>query len=201
MSRHRNQQPMITQIIEPAWHVIQPDRWKGEISTQLIHQPLNQPWTLWFHEIDDPKWTKDSYQKIITFYNWGEFWAFYDHIPTWLNGMFFLMRESIFPQWEDEQNIRGGYWSYKVPKVVGNEAWVQLSAHCVGECATVQVTDMYYVNGITISPKINNCIIKILNRDATHSDVERLTSEIPYLTTSSVAFKAHLENRNEFVYE
>jgi len=202
MSRHRLHPSIPTQLIEPVWKK-ETKLWSED--AQEVHplegKKLNQRWILWFHEMDDHRWTRESYQQIAEFSHWAEFWGFYDQIPTWLNGMFFLMREGIFPQWEDTQNMRGGYWSYKIPKTVGDEAWVQLSCQVVGECATKTLKDMYYVNGIAISPKINNCIIKILNRDANHAESERLTDEIPYLPSESVAFKAHLENRNEFVYE
>jgi len=201
-TRHRVHPSVPTKLLEPLWGK-QTNIWTSADApkSHLEDKKLNFQWTLWYHEVDDHRWTKESYQKIYTFTNWAEFWAFYDQMPTWLNGMFFLMRDGIFPQWEDEQNIRGGYWSYKIPKVIGDEAWVQLSSHVIGECATKKLTDMYYVNGIAISPKINNCIIKILNRDAKHADNDRLTSEIPYLPTETVAFKAHLENREEFVYD
>ena len=201
--RHRVHPSVPTKLIEPVWSNNN-ELWCSDLDgskSSLEDKKLNQRWTLWFHEVDDRTWTKESYQKVVTFSNWAEFWAFYDRIPTWLNGMFFLMRDGIFPQWEDEQNIRGGYWSYKIPKTIGDEAWTQLSCHVIGECATKKLTDMYYVNGIAISPKINNCIIKILNRDSKHADTDRLTSEIPYLPPETVAFKAHLENRDEFVYD
>lgn len=163
--------------------------------------PINQTWVLWYHRVDDERWTADSYEKIAEIRCWEDFWSIYQTMPTWLHGMFFLMRDGIFPKWEDEQNIRGGYWSYKIPKTVGDEAWTQLSAHCIAECATGRLQDMYYVNGITISPKISNCIIKILNRDAGHGEPERLTTEIPYLPPDTVNFKAHLSNKDEFIFE
>lgn len=163
--------------------------------------PIHNNWDVWYHRTDDEQWTMDSYQKIAVIRCWEDFWSVYQAVPTWLNGMFFLMRENIFPKWEDEQNIRGGYWSFKVSKTVGNETWTQLSAHCIGECATAHLHDMYYINGITISPKISNCIIKILNRDTIHCEPSRLTTDIPYLPPESVNFKAHLVNRNEFIFE
>lgn len=204
MSRNRVHPSVPTKLIEPLWsHPNSSQIWSDNstLESSLEEQKLNQRWVMWYHDVDESSWTKETYKHVATFSNWAEFWSFYDQIPTWLNGMFFLMRDGIFPQWEDKQNIRGGYWSYKIPKAIGDEAWIQLSAQIVGESATKKLTDMYYINGIAISPKINNCIIKILNRDSNHSDSERLTADIPYLPPESVAFKAHLDNRNEFVYE
>ena len=27
--------------------------------------PLNTPWVLWYHSLDEPNWTKDTYVKVV----------------------------------------------------------------------------------------------------------------------------------------
>lgn len=160
---------------------------------------LNTPWVLWFHSLDENEWTKDTYTKIAEINTLEDFINTYNRFDTFMRGMFFLMRKNIFPQWEDEQNINGGYWSYKIPKQVSDTAWRELSAACVGEYLTKKITDVYNINGISFSPKINNCIIKILNKDAKHNSHEQLTDIIDNLHPSTSQYKVHMENKEEFV--
>lgn len=161
--------------------------------------PLNIKWVLWYHPIDESGWTKDTYQKIAEISSLEDFFKTYNNFNSFNKGMFFLMRDQIFPQWEDESNINGGYWSFKISKQVSDKAWFDLSACCVGESLTKNTNDMFNINGISFSPKINNSIIKILNRDSTKNDSNQLTEKIENLHPSTSQFKPHLENKDEFV--
>ena len=58
---------------------------------------------------------------------------------------------------------------------------------------------MYNINGISYSPKISNVIIKILNRNSDNNDPTQLTEKIENLHPSTTQFKAHIENKDEFV--
>ena len=59
---------------------------------------LNTNWCLWYHSINDNKWSQSSYKKLLTITNLYGLKAINDIIqPIHLqNGMFFLMRENIF---------------------------------------------------------------------------------------------------------
>ena len=41
-------------------------------------------------------------------------------------GMFFLMKENIKPIFEDEKNIKGGYWSLRINKKETTECWKKI---------------------------------------------------------------------------
>ena len=79
---------------------------------------LNSKWVLWVHKVNDSDWTIDSYKKIceidsiekffLISYNWEKY------LPRLDTGIFFLMREGVFPKWEDSRNINGGCWSIRV---------------------------------------------------------------------------------------
>ena len=164
-----------------------------------MEHKLHTPWVLWFHSLDDTNWTKDTYTKIAEINSVEEFLGVYQDFDTFGKGMFFLMRKDIFPQWEDESNIKGGYWSYKIGKTVAEKAWFELSCACIGECLTKKPEDMFNVNGISYSPKINNVIIKILNRHCEINNSLVLNDKIENLHPSTSQFKSHIENKDEFV--
>ena len=161
--------------------------------------PLNTNWILWYHPLDEPNWTKDTYIKLTEISTLEKFFKTYNSFSSFNKGMFFLMRKDIFPQWEDESNINGGYWSFKIPKNISDDAWKNLSIACIGESLTKNCKDMQNINGISFSPKINNSIIKILNRDSTKSDSSQLTEKIKNLHPSTAQYKPHIENKDEFV--
>ena len=164
-----------------------------------MEHKLHTSWVLWFHSLDDTNWTKDTYTKIAEINSVEEFLGVYQDFDTFGKGMFFLMRKDIFPQWEDESNIKGGYWSYKIGKSVGEKAWFELSCACIGECLTKKPEDMFNINGISYSPKINNVIIKILNRHCELNNSLVLNDKIDNLHPSTSQFKSHIENKDEFV--
>jgi hypothetical protein len=149
--------------------------------------------------LDDTNWTKDTYTKIAEIISVEEFLGVYQDFDTFGKGMFFLMRKDIFPQWEDESNIKGGYWSYKIGKSVAEKAWFELSCACIGECLTKKPQDMFNINGISYSPKINNVIIKILNRHSELNNSIILNDKIENLHPNTSQFKSHIENKDEFV--
>ena len=161
--------------------------------------PTHTPWTLWYHAIEDSNWTKDTYTKVADIYSIEQFIGVFRQFPSFTKGMFFLMRKDIFPQWEDESNIDGGYWSFKIGKNVSEKTWYELAASCIGECLTVNPDNMININGISYSPKINNVIIKILNRWADKNDSNQLTEKIENLHPSTSQYKPHIENKDEFV--
>jgi len=164
-----------------------------------MENKLHTSWVLWFHSLDDTNWTKDTYTKIAEIISVEEFLGVYQDFDTFGKGMFFLMRKDIFPQWEDESNIKGGYWSYKIGKSVAEKAWFELSCACIGECLTKKPQDMFNINGISYSPKINNVIIKILNRHSELNNSIILNDKIENLHPNTSQFKSHIENKDEFV--
>ena len=78
---------------------------------------------------------------------------------------FFLMRDTILPIWEDKNNINGGYWSFKIAIHNIHNAWNEITMALIGENILKDKTNIYSINGISISPKKNFCIIKIWNSE------------------------------------
>jgi hypothetical protein len=124
---------------------------------------LDNKWTLWYHDPDDKRWTLDSYNRLAQLTTLEQFLTYYDAIESVTSGMFFLMKEDIPPIWEDSCNVKGGIITYKLLKNISDKIWDELSMMLVG--GTI-AEDYTYINGISISPKINNCIIKIWVKEA-----------------------------------
>lgn len=131
---------------------------------EVVH--FQNKWTLWFHEIDNKDWSINGFQSIFNIHNNEEFWRVYNNIksntePTYTAGMFYLMRDDIQPMWEDERNRYGGVWSYRISRSESDKAWINFSIGLVCSIITTKPEYMQYITGISMSPKINNCILKI----------------------------------------
>jgi hypothetical protein len=106
-------------------------------------------------------------------------------------GMLFLMKQGIFPMWEDPQNRMGGAFSYKVTNMKEiPSVWKTLMYLLCGGTLMVNPQHQQNVNGITISPKRNFCIIKIWMRDCSLQD-PALVTHIPALMETGCMFTKH----------
>lgn len=125
---------------------------------------MNDIWSYRFHNPNDENWTLSSYIHLQDISTVDEFWKVQHAIKEKLkNGMFFLMREHVFPCWDDKYNINGGCLSIKVLKENLVEYWQTLCMRTLGECLLKEdYKDKWsLVNGISTSPKRYFCIVKI----------------------------------------
>lgn len=156
---------------------------------------FSNSWTLWFHKVDVSDWSNESYIKVISgIDNIEKFTLMNKNINQITSGMFFLMKDGIFPTYEDEENINGGYWSFRVGKNEANNVWFDMIASMVGNVLTKDIADMRTINGISISPKIKNCIFKVWNSDKTVNDSRIFTEEITSIVPSEAQYRNHVEN-------
>jgi len=154
---------------------------------------INSKWCLWYHSIKDDKWTKDSYKKIINIsnlldYNFLQKNFEKQHLQ---NGMFFIMREDIFPTWEDPDNRLGGCISFKVLSNDILDSWNKLFLNLISENISLNETDFNEINGISIAPKKEFNIIKIWLRNDTN-EYKNLVKQIePNFKLDNALYKKH----------
>ena len=125
---------------------------------------LNDMWCLYFHDPFDEKYDVENYTKIITVSTINEFGIMYYLLKDRLHqGMFFLMREHIFPKWNDDENKNGGFLSIKILKDKVKSFCEKLFIELVNESLLKNeyIENWNLINGISISPKKHFCIIKI----------------------------------------
>lgn len=123
---------------------------------------LNDSWTFYFHDPMNNNWTLESYKRLGDVSSVGDFLAMHAMINDFIShGMFFLMREHVFPCWDDKHNIDGGCISLKVNGDHVASVWSELSKRLIGETLVKNYGDWSHVNGVSISPKRGFCIVKI----------------------------------------
>jgi hypothetical protein len=163
-----------------------------ELSVPTLH-PLSDKWAMWAHLPHDTDWAINSYKKIITMDSVETAIATTETIPEILvkNCMLFLMRDGIKPIWEDPKNRSGGCFSYKIANKNVHEVWRDISYVLVGGTISPVQSFVTNVNGITISPKKNFCIIKIWMANCDNQNPNIVNPDIKGLSSNGCLFKKH----------
>jgi hypothetical protein len=169
----------------------------GSVSDKTIEvhcHTLFDKWTLFYHLPNNHQWDLSSYHIIMDSIDTMEkVIVLNEHMGENMikNCMLFIMRDGITPMWEDPQNRDGGCFSYKVANKVVSEVWRTLFYHLMGESLTISPEKMgSHINGITISPKKNFCIIKIWMNTAKYQDPNIIVN-IPNLSQQGCIFRTH----------
>lgn len=153
---------------------------------------LKNEWKLWFHSINDNNWNKSSYKQLFSLkdlYDTNLMMSIFKQ-NHYQNGMFFLMKNDVFPNWEDPSNRMGGCLSFKISSKNVISEWSELFLKCNLECILKDENDK--INGLSISPKKEFNILKIWfseNIDYKNLFIEKENSE---LTLSNSLYKKHI---------
>jgi len=155
---------------------------------------LKYTWILWFHKVNDSNWNIDSYSKVFEIKTYNDLLFILNEIENISSGMFFLMKEGIVPIFEDTHNINGGYWSIRVPKKESYSFWEKIVYYL---CVDFITDDSKYeekINGISISPKINNCIFKIWNSNYKEINTKNMRKNLDFINWDDTFYLEHSAN-------
>jgi len=154
---------------------------------------LLDKWNLYYHLPQDKNWDLSSYSIIMKSIDSVEqLISVNSQIDENVvkNCMLFVMRDGITPMWEDPQNRNGGCFSYKVLNKLVPDVWKNLFYLLCGESLCLNESHNKHINGITISPKKNFCIIKIWLNTSNLQDPNIITT-IANLSKQGCLFKKH----------
>ena len=155
---------------------------------------LNDIWNLYFHDPKDNDWTFQSY-KLLGNISSVQMFLNVHHLlkDHWCKGMFFLMREHVFPCWDNEYNKSGGCLSMKILKNQLPMFWEYISIRLLGE--TLSKNNAWeIINGISTSPKTHYCIIKIWLKEPI--EFSKSDFDIPSFYNGEIQFKLNMDNLN-----
>jgi hypothetical protein len=152
---------------------------------------LKHNWILWFHKVNDNNWDLNSYSKIYEIKTYYDILFILKEINNITSGMFFLMKEGINPVYEDDKNINGAYWSLRVTKKDSFEIWEKLLYYLTLDSITENVEYEQYINGFSVSPKINNCIFKIWNSSFDNIKTDHLKKDLNFIKYDELFYLQH----------
>lgn len=160
-----------------------------EPATDSSH--LSHAWSMWYHKLDDDHWNISSYRKVFTFNTVQDYWRMANNMPSVFSGMYFVMRENILPIYEDDSNLAGGVWSFRLVKRKLQDSWNMTLLHLIGNSLT---NDMLQINGVSINPK--NSVLKLWLRcppdDPQHCNI---TTTIPFVVPNKALYMPHQKSQ------
>jgi len=146
---------------------------------------------LWFHKVNDNNWNLDSYSKVFNIKTYYDILFILKDIENISSGMFFLMKEGISPIFEDEKNLKGGYWSIRIAKKESYDFWEKILYYMCIENLTEKGEHDDKINGISISPKINNCIFKIWTSDFNGMKTKFMRHDLNFINWQDTFYLEH----------
>ena len=152
---------------------------------------LSDSWAFWVHLPNDNNWDISGYKKLYNFNTAEHAILFNEELGEQIfkHCMIFLMKNDIKPMWEDTNNKEGGCFSYKVSNKNIAKVWKKLFLLLIGK--TISTQNIYKkINGITISPKKNFCILKIWLQDCSEKNPS-IIQTIEGLNENGCLFKKH----------
>lgn len=152
---------------------------------------LESKWTLWFHKVNDNNWSLDSYSKVLDINTYYDLLFIIKELENITSGMFFLMKEGIIPIYEDENNINGGYWSLRITKKEAFDFWQKIVYYLCMDNITENNFYKNKINGVSISPKINNCIFKIWNNNFKEIKTENMRKDLDFINWNDTFYLEH----------
>ena len=132
---------------------------------------LNDIWVFYFHDPFETDWTNGSYVLLSTISTVQDWWHNYNCVSQHIEkGIFFLMRDGVFPCWDDPENIDGGVISIKILKERLPEFWEFLTINLLGENLNENWRN---INGVSTSPKKTFSICKIWLKNDEYVDIKK----------------------------
>jgi hypothetical protein len=168
-----------------------------EVDVYNTYHKLISTWVLWYHTPSNPDWSINGYHKICEFKYAEDVVKIIPLIPENIitNCCLFFMKKGIDPIWEDKSNCNGGAFSYRITNKFVLETFRDLSFVVAGETTGSSRLFNDKVNGITISPKKNFCVLKIWMRNSDFQNPAVITNDIKNLVASTALFKIHDEKK------
>ena len=154
---------------------------------------LESSWSYWYHSSHVHKWDRSSYTSVCKTNTAEDFWGVFKLFvkPHYDNGILFIMRDDVFPDWSSPENASGGFVSVKIDnRSSGNGAgsggdkltdvlrlWIErLISETLRDPSQI-------INGISISPKNGHSILKIwLSEKIRQADIG-FPSDLPMVKT------------------
>ena len=159
---------------------------------------LNSKWNFYFHDPNSYNWDNDSYKTVYNIKTIIDYWLLNQQIEKNIHlGMFFLMRNDIFPLWDNDDNKNGSSFSFKILKTDAKIYWNKLCIMILSETflKTEHIDKWENINGLSISPKKNFCIIKIWLKQKNIFNNDNINEyfNMPEEYSGDVVFKDHIE--------
>ncbi|KAI9760867.1 MAG: hypothetical protein M4579_001368 [Chaenotheca gracillima] len=111
----------------------------------------------------------DHLKSLFKIKDVQKFWEVnnnFPHTSLHLRDSVHLFKKTVKPVWEDPRNVRGGSWTFRVPKSNSLDVWRSIQLMAVGEALGDVVEKGDDICGVSLSVRFNSHLISVWNRDA-----------------------------------
>lgn len=123
---------------------------------------FNDTWRAYVHHPNVTDWTHASYKSVGVLSGVDDFWLLWNACePVITRTMMFVMRENVFPTWDDAACIDGAIGSALVPETRAPEVFREMVGMALGEWLARCPGRWSEVNGVSIAPKKEFCVVKL----------------------------------------
>ena len=139
------------------------------------------------------------------------FWSLFNNFDLALlplRDSIHLFKRGVKPIWEDPRNLRGGAWTFRVPKTLAPEFWKVVCMLAIGEALQAAVEEEGVTSfrddicGVSLGVRYGSCLIQVWNRDGGHeAGIQRVLETVVgglgegfELREGAVYYKRHREH-------
>eukprot|EP01119_Soliformovum_irregulare_P008918 TRINITY_DN22014_c1_g1_i1.p1 TRINITY_DN22014_c1_g1~~TRINITY_DN22014_c1_g1_i1.p1 ORF type:complete len:224 (-),score=40.89 TRINITY_DN22014_c1_g1_i1:40-711(-) len=169
--------------------------------------PLENEWSFWFDQYIGKDLSvqeyESSFRPLGLFSTVQAFWKYYNNIPAVESlgprKSYHLMKKGIKPLWEDESNVLGGSFTFKVSLEDTPQVWLTLLLSVVGENIASSLKSGDDICGLSVSIRKGEAMFSIWNKRAELKDSSyesNLRSLFPTLRLNGCNYRVHKEETN-----
>ena len=155
---------------------------------------IQNRWNIYTHSTIDNNWNNKSYNKIFSIDNIFDLRIFEDSISKLFfdKNMIFIMRDNIFPTWEDKSNKNGCTASFKINNKNIIPIFINILNSLIGENIHKNIENYNYINGLSIIPKKSFYILKIWFKPIIDNVENYIKIMKPYLINNNCRIKKNI---------
>jgi len=169
--------------------------------------PLEHSWCLWFDRYIGPGFSAEEYAQamleVVSFSDIQSYWRWFNHLPTAkqidTSCTYHLMKKGIRPLWEDQANVNGGSFSFRIPLDDADEIWTQLTLNAIsGQIDLILSQSFDELCGVSIGKRKTEVSIILWNSNAKTHNFQQMTD---FLLEILKEFKSGLHGSESFSYK
>jgi len=154
----------------------------------ILSEPvvLENSWSFWFDRYLGPGLTVEEYASSLcnlgSFHSIQNFWRWVNNLPPTCKlgprTSYHVMKQNVRPLWEDDENVNGGTFTFKVSKAESDAVWLRVLLAIVGEQFSAVLDESDDICGASVSIRKDENIINIWHKNTYAIDKSKVASYI-----------------------
>lgn len=136
-----------------------------------------------------PNAYEDRLVRLASVNDVQSFWSVFNNFDTTLlplRDSIHLFKHGVKPIWEDPRNAAGGAWTFRVPKHLAPEFWMEICMMAIGEQLQAAVEQGQQAKssfrddicGVSLGVRFGSMLVQVWNRDGSHEEGVSRVAEV-----------------------